>query len=135
MQYKSMLFAVFAVCLLTGCGSKEGDTVENNSSAIITENADVQVENENSSISYAVGDVVTFGSYEQDDNEDNGAEPIEWIVLDTDGSKALLLSKYVLDEEQYDYSENQVTWYTSNLFQWLNADFKNEAFSDDEKNR
>ncbi|MBE5834759.1 MAG: hypothetical protein E7309_08975 [Butyrivibrio sp.] len=133
MQYKRILFAVFAVCFLTGCGEKEGDAVEKNSSAILTENAEVQAENENSSVSYAVGDVVTFGSYEQDDNEDNGAEPIEWIVLDTDGSKTLLLSKYVLDEEQYDYSGNHVTWYTSNIFQWLNADFKNEAFSDDEK--
>ena len=42
----------------------------------------------------SVGDIITFGHYEQDNNLDNGAEPIEWIVLDVQDGKALLLSKY-----------------------------------------
>ena len=29
-----------------------------------------------------IGDILTFGRYEQDDNEENGPEEIEWIVLD-----------------------------------------------------
>lgn len=29
-----------------------------------------------------VGDIVKFGSYEQDNNTENGAEPIEWQVLE-----------------------------------------------------
>ena len=31
---------------------------------------------------YQVGDVITFGTYEQDNNLENGAEPIEWQVLE-----------------------------------------------------
>ena len=30
-----------------------------------------------------VGDVITYGHYEQDGDETNGAEPIEWIILET----------------------------------------------------
>ena len=44
----------------------------------------------------AVGDIIQFGHYEQDNNLDNGSEAIEWIVLDYDEAnhKVLLLSKY-----------------------------------------
>ena len=31
------------------------------------------------------GDIVVFGSYEQDNNPTNGQEPIEWIILADDG--------------------------------------------------
>ena len=48
-----------------------------------------------------IGDIVTFGRYEQDNNLDNGPEEIDWIVLDIQGDKALLLSKYGLDAKQY----------------------------------
>lgn len=44
-----------------------------------------------------VGDTVIFGQYEQDGNLDNGSEPIAWQVLDVQGGKALLMSRYALD--------------------------------------
>ncbi len=44
-----------------------------------------------------VGDVIYFGSYEQDNNLSNGKEEIEWIVLAKENRKALLISKYALD--------------------------------------
>ena len=34
---------------------------------------------------WAAGDVVVFGSYEQDNVLTNGKEPLEWIVLKTEG--------------------------------------------------
>ena len=43
--------------------------------------------------SVAVGDVITFGTYEQDNNPDNGPEPNEWVVLDVKDRKALVISK------------------------------------------
>ena len=48
-----------------------------------------------------IGDTVSFGSYEQDNNTENGAEAIEWIVLDVEGENVLLLSKYGLDAQAY----------------------------------
>lgn len=42
-----------------------------------------------------VGDIIKFSSYEQDNNSDNGTEPIEWKVLEkrSDGS-LLAVSRY-----------------------------------------
>ena len=45
---------------------------------------------------------VKLGKYEQDNNFDNGKEDIEWIVVEKEGGKALLLSKYIIDLKQYD---------------------------------
>ena len=87
----------------------------------------------NPSGTIAVGDFITFGSYEQDNNPDNGAEPIEWQVLDVRDGKVLLLSKYGLDVLPYeDYYVNP-TWETCSLRAWLNENFLNAAFSAEEQ--
>ncbi len=83
----------------------------------------------------AVGDSVFFGRYEQDNNRDNGKEPIEWIVLDIQGSSALLLSRFGLDGKEYNgYSGvnvNELTWENSTLRSWLNNSFLFSAFDQD----
>ena len=45
----------------------------------------------------SVGDTITFGTYEQDNNTSNGKEAIEWTVLDKNGMSVLLISKQALD--------------------------------------
>ena len=47
-----------------------------------------------------VGDMIEFGSYEQDNNEANGTEPIEWRVLDVSDGNPLLISVYGLDTKR-----------------------------------
>ena len=85
--------------------------------------------------SLEIGDIVTFGTYEQDNNLENGPEPIEWqYVADKDGHK-YLLSKYALDCKQYNVTNDNVTWETCTLRKWLNEDFYNTAFSDTNKKR
>ena len=83
----------------------------------------------------AVGDVVRFGRYEQDNDRSNGAEGIEWIVLDVQSEKALLLSRYGLDCKRYYKDQTPVTWETSDLRVWLNGDFSETAFNEDEIGR
>ncbi|MBR6172183.1 MAG: N-acetylmuramoyl-L-alanine amidase family protein [Eubacterium sp.] len=80
-----------------------------------------------------VGDYITFGHYEQDNNLKNGKETIEWQVLDRkqDGS-LLVLSKYALDCRQYNERQKSVTWETCTLRTWLNSTFLNTAFTSDE---
>lgn len=91
-------------------------------------------------------ETVTFGTYEQDSNAANGAEPIEWYVLDEQDGKKLLISKYVLDALPYDtwgegytwYLTNprpvsDTTWMTSSLRVWLNGTFLQTAFTADEQ--
>ena len=81
----------------------------------------------------AVGQTVIFGSYEQDGDTENGKEAIEWIVLDIQDGRALVISKYALDCQKYHTYYENVTWETCSLRQWLNDDFINAAFSEDEQ--
>ena len=88
-------------------------------------------ENSAKELQYAVGNIVLFGTYEQDDNLENGAEPIEWIVLERDGENAFLLSKYALDAKPYNDQERRTTWEECTLRKWLNEDFLNTAFTEE----
>ena len=81
----------------------------------------------------SVGDYVTFGTYEQDNNLGNGAEAIEWLVLDKQDGKVLLLSKYALDAKPYNEEYTDVTWETCTLRSWLNSEFYRTAFSEKER--
>lgn len=78
---------------------------------------------------YQPGKIFTFGHYEQDGNTANGAEPIEWIVLASEKDRILLLSRYALEARPYNTANVAVTWETSTLRRWLNADFMNAAFT------
>ena len=79
------------------------------------------------------GDIITFGTYEQDNNTGNGAEPIEWLVLDNQGDRMLVISRYGLDCRKYNETRIDVTWETCSLRSWLNGEFYNTAFNDSEK--
>ena len=80
-----------------------------------------------------VGDIISFGSYEQDNNISNGKEAIEWIVLSNDGEKMLLLSKYALDCKPYNDKNEDVTWENCSIRNWLNDSFYKIAFNSVEK--
>lgn len=81
---------------------------------------------------FAVGKYVTFGTYPQT-KAGNDATPIEWLVLARDGNKALLISRYGLDEQPYNKDYTSVTWETCTLRTWLNSTFYNKAFSSAEQ--
>ena len=77
-----------------------------------------------------LGDVLTIGKYQQLD--------IEWIVLDTDNKKALLISKYVLDSRVFSNSRNYRKgnlWEGSALREWLNGTFYRTVFTKSEQSR
>ena len=81
-------------------------------------------------------ETIKFGSYPQNDVNGKTKEPIEWIVLEKDGNKALFLSKYILDNKCFndEWSVNK-TWETSQLRSWLNDTFYRTAFSKDEQKK
>ena len=83
---------------------------------------------------YRAGRIVTLGKFEQDGDESNGPEAIEWQVLERKGDKALIISKYCLDARAYNTEPGDVTWETCSLREWLNGDFLNSAFSEEERN-
>lgn len=69
------------------------------------------------------GDIFTFGRYEQDNNDKNGAEEIEWIVLEKRGESVLVISRYALDSMVFDSPGGSSDWLSSSVRRWLNRSF------------
>ena len=90
-----------------------------------------------------IGDVISFGHYNQNGESGTGAAPIAWQVLDIkkEGGlfrkkiSALIISQYGLDAKQYNDMYTDVTWNICTLRQWLNEDFYRTAFNDEERGR
>ncbi len=84
-----------------------------------------------------VGDTIKFGHYEQDNDTANGDEEIEWLVLEKEEDKMLVISQYALDYQLYNTYEGpkmeKVTWETCTLRSWLNDNFYNAAFTEEEQ--
>ena len=74
---------------------------------------------------FSVGDVLSFGKYDN--------ESIEWLVLDKKENKALVISRDVLFSKPYNFDDTSVTWETCTLRSYLNYGFYNTAFSEEEK--
>ena len=79
-----------------------------------------------------VGNYVNFGGYPQTQNG-NDKTPIEWLVLESNGETALLISRYALDCKPYNTEFVGTTWEQCTLRGWLNNAFYNRAFSTEEK--
>ncbi len=79
------------------------------------------------------GSTVKFGKYEQDNYDGNGAEEIEWQVLDIKDGKALIISRYALDRQPYNTDGVATTWGNCSLRSWLNSTFLGMAFSEEEQ--
>ena len=120
-----------------------------------------------------IGDIITLGRFEQDNNRNNGVEAIEWQVLAVENGRALLLSRYGLDtmlyndvpetvkdtgsfkfygwdwdgdgvvdvsfepdeSDDWDDAPEDVTWEECTLRKWLNKDFYQVAFTNQEQGR
>jgi hypothetical protein len=123
----TLILGLMLVICLSSCGAGTGTDAGS---------TDVEAENAKNTLSLdtAVGDTVVFGAYEQDADESNGAEDIEWLVLDKAEDRVLLISKYILDKKPYNEEKENVTWEKCSLREWLNNDFYESAFNQDEKN-
>ncbi len=71
------------------------------------------------------GKTVRLGCWEQDGNRENGAEPIEWIVLENDGETALLVSRAYLARSTDHIGSGEL---------WMTEDFPKNAFTPEELN-
>ena len=81
-----------------------------------------------------VGSYIYFGEYEQDNEISTGKEAIEWLVLDKQEDKMLVISRYGLDCQPYHTEYEEITWETCSLRSWLNGEFYETAFIPEEKN-
>ncbi len=76
-----------------------------------------------------IDDIIVFGEYEQDNDLENGQEPLEWMVLDKQDGKVFLISRYGLDAEPYNAPQEETTWENCTLRAWLNGEFMDLAFT------
>ena len=83
-----------------------------------------------------VGEYIKFGKFEQDNDTSNGAEEIEWLVLEKQGDKMLVISRYILDARSYNPANlTETCWEDCELRRWLNGDFFNTAFTSEEQGK
>lgn len=71
----------------------------------------------------AIGSTFTFGTWEQDFNYENGAEPIEWKILDVQEDTIVAYATKYLDYINYTHD-----WY-----EWANGMFYYRAFNNAER--
>lgn len=77
------------------------------------------------SLKYArIGNIVTFGNY-------NGA--LEWLVIGEKDDRLLLITKDCIEALPYNNERKKVTWESCDLREWLNGDFIEKAFSEEER--
>ena len=79
------------------------------------------------------GDLVKFGRYDQNGNVSDGREAIEWRVLAAEEDRVLAISEYGLDAKAFNDGEEATSWEKCSLRAWLNKDFYQEAFTEDEQ--
>ena len=76
-------------------------------------------------------DCITIGEYIQSDNK---KQPIVWIAVKNVEDKTLLLSKKCIDVMPYnEVCDETALWNTSTIRNYLNGDFFEKSFSDEEK--
>ncbi len=99
---------------------KERESDEEGSTEEITNESDETEETEEVKALKAsireveIGEIFFFGTTEQDNNLNNGAEPIEWIVLEKTEDKAFVISKKVLEWLMFSQYDDSVKEYDEN---------------------
>ncbi len=76
---------------------------------------------------------VYFGEYEQNNNLEDGVEPIQWRVLKNEDGKLLLLSERAIEMHAFvDWNGEmyvESTWAESDVRRWMNGEFYENMFS------
>ena len=87
-------------------------------------------------LSTKIEEPIMFGRYEQG----YGIAPIEWQVLKIEDDRVLLISKYAIERKKYFNlrfkelkKEKNTTWEACSLRTWLNKDFLDVAFNEEER--
>ena len=75
-----------------------------------------------------VGDIVTFGKYETDGNENNGEEALTWLVLSNRDDLVTLITEKSIAGMRYNFKAEETNWADCSLRAWLNGTFYTAAF-------
>lgn len=91
--------------------------------ALQNPSASISAPTTQAALSVKEGQIVTFGTYQN--------ENVSWYVAEIDNASdtALLVSRYAVDVVKYHSSKNTTRWAQSDLRKWLNNTFYTKAFS------
>ena len=84
---------------------------------------------------YTRGSTVTLGYFPQGSLPGGESEPIEWEVITQETGRALIVSRKGLLPMPYHRKYEAVTWQDSDLRGWLNGEFFDHSFNEEEKRR
>lgn len=76
---------------------------------------------------YRIGEVIKFGAY--------AGRKIEWQVLECQSDRLLVISRYGLLNRPFNNELKEVSWASSSIRKWLNKEFFQSVFSNEEKER
>ena len=106
MRYLMILITVFVlIFLLAACGMGNNTSPEASDSPFSVA---------------AVGDTIQLGGF-------------DWLVLDVQDDKALVISEKVLSQRQWHYEQRLLTWEPSDMRRYLNGPFFDNTFTEEEK--
>lgn len=130
----AVLLLLSLLLSLTACGQTTSQQTQTGAEAgtVSAEQSDAKAE-PLSAGELGWGAIVSFGSYEQDNDLNNGREPIEWMVLDVQEDRVLLVSRQILEDRAFDESGEDRLWNECSLRTWLNDSFFKEAFTEREQ--
>ncbi len=73
------------------------------------------------------GDSINYGMY--------CGSGIPWIVLKVESNKILITTEYAIDYYPFNNADTDTTWETSSIRAWLNGEFLNNSFTEEERAR
>ena len=79
-------------------------------------------------LKHSVGDTMEFGCWPAD-------KKIEWTIVASEGNNILLVSTHVIDANKFHDKYEDTTWAGSFIRKYLNEEFYQKAFSEQEKRR
>ena len=138
-QWLSLALAVVITLVFAACGNGEEIVYMGvreyiiNSDDVLRLNAETSQE---SLDALKVGDTVTLGTYDLNNNAEDGNEALTWKVLSIENGKALIIADICVDAKSYNSGKESVTWESSDLRAWLNSgdgSFYATAFDENEK--
>ena len=129
-NFAFLLICLFFVAVITSaCGGSKTTPADNSAFYYLFPTPDPDPAYENPFKGANVGDMVKFGRYPQTAAGD--FQDIEWRVLSVEDGKVLAISRYGLDAKRFDDESND--WESSEIRGWLNGEFYEDSFNDDEK--
>lgn len=131
MRLGKFLLIMMLSLTLTACGQAE-DMLFSGSDDVSNESTVSQEIQFGERSAGEMMETVFFGNYPQNAET---AELIEWIILDIQDDRVLLLAKNCIDSLTWHNAHESITWAHCDLRAWLNGEFMQTSFTAQEQER